>query len=330
MPKLIFFLPQTGIYLNEWEVLDIGLDPEFLLNSPFEAFLVDKTTILQTYIPRAKFSHKGTYGHSLIIGGSYGKMGAAFLASKACLKSGAGLVTSFIPKCGYTILQTSLPEAMVITDIDQECITEIDFEITLTAIAIGVGMGTATKTIKAFKAFLSKNKNTLILDADAINMLSEDRTLLKLLPPKTILTPHPGELKRLVGPWRDDFDKLQKIKILSKKYDLIIVSKEAHTIINYHENLYINNTGNPGMATAGSGDVLTGIITAMLSQGYEPLSAAIFGVYLHGSAGDIAVLKTGYQSLIASSIIDHIGEAFTDLFKQETPQQEQVQEATNN
>ncbi len=328
-PKLAFFLPKTGIYLNEWEPIDIGLDPEFLYNAPAEAHLIEKHTILQNYIPRAKFSHKGTYGHGLIIGGSYGKIGAVYLTSKACLSSGAGLVTSFVPKCGYTTIQTSLPEVMVLTDSDQECISEINFEIEPTVIAIGIGMGTHLKTVKTFKEFLSNNKTLLVLDADAINILSKDTSLLNLLPAKTIVTPHPGELERLIGPWKDDFEKLKKVKELSKKHDLIIVIKEAHTMISYQEHLYVNNTGNPGMATAGSGDVLTGIITGLLSQGYEPLTATIFGVYLHGKAGDIAVLKTGYQSLIASSIIDHIGDAFTDLFKQEIPQATEQQASTN-
>ena len=136
------------------------------------------------------------------------------------------------------------------------------------------------------------------------------------------MTPHPKELERLIGTWKDDFDKLKKAKVFSKKYDVIITIKGAHTITIYNNHGYVNSTGNPGMATAGSGDVLTGIITGLIAQGYEPLQAAIFGVYLHGMAGDLAIEHTGYQALTASKLIDNIGMAFVDLFKMPEPSQE--------
>ncbi len=323
-PKLVFFLPDTAKYTVQWEVLDIGLDQEFLFTTQTEVELIGKHEVLPLYKPRQKFSHKGQFGHSLIIGGSYGKIGAVTLASKAALSAGSGLVTNYTPKCGYIPLQSSFPEAMIITDSNEDVISSIEFDMEPTAIGFGIGAGTHTSTIDAFEAFLKENKVPLVIDADGLNMLSKKKALLKLLPENTVLTPHPKELERLIGSWKDDFDKLNKTKAFSKKYKCIVVIKGANTITVSINKLYINTTGNPGLATAGSGDVLTGIVTGLLSQGYNPLEASIFGVYLHGRSADIAVENFGYQSLIASHVIDYLGEAFIDLFKQ--PEQPPVEE----
>lgn len=322
-PKLIFFLPETAKFSIQWEVLDIGIDREFLFRTETEAQLIGKHEILPIYQPRQKYAHKGDYGHSLIIGGSYGKIGAVLLASRATLSIGAGLVTSFIPKCGYQVLQTALPEAMVVTDNHDNEITKIEFTLEPKVIGIGIGMGTSDSTIKAFKAFIKTNERPLVIDADAINILSKHKSLLKQLPSQSVLTPHPKELERLIGKWSDDFEKLEKTKAFSKLHDLIVVIKGANTITVYDDKLYINTTGNPGMATAGSGDVLTGVITGLISQGYAPFHATIFGVYLHGRAADIAIEDVGYQSLIATYIIEALGEAYIDLFKQ--PEQPEVE-----
>lgn len=315
-PKLVFFLPETAKHTTHWEVLDIGLDREFLHTTTTEADLIGKPEVLSMYMPRETFSHKGQHGHSLIIGGSYGKIGAVVLASKAALSAGAGLVTSYIPKCGYTVLQSAFPEAMVITDEDEQIISNITFDIKPTVVGFGVGVGTNEKTMRAFEAFLKANKTPLVIDADGINMLSHHPELIKLLPKDTVLTPHPKELERLIGKWKNDFDKLEKAKAFSKNNEVILVIKGANTITVYHDKLYVNTSGNPGMATAGSGDVLTGIITGLISQGYSPLIATVFGVYLHGKSADIAVEDYGYQSLIASHIIEYLGTAYLDLFKE--------------
>ncbi len=327
-PKLVFFLPETGMYLDQWEVLDIGLDPEYLMNTETDYELIGKHDVLPFYIPRQKFSHKGTYGHALIVGGSKGKIGAVTLASKACLNSGAGLVTAYIPQCGYVPLQTSLPEAMVLTG-GENMISKIEFDIVPSVIGIGVGLGTNADTVKALADFLGKNKTPLVIDADGLNILAKHKALLKKLPSQSILTPHPKELKRLVGKWKDDFDKLKKIRAFSKKHNCIVVVKGAHSITVYADKAYVNTSGNPGMATAGSGDALTGIITGLIAQGYEPLKATVFGVYLHGKAGDIAVEETGYQALTASKIIDSIGMAYIDLFKIPDPPQQVQEEETS-
>lgn len=332
-PKFVFFLPETAKYTIQWEVLDIGLDQEFLFTTDTEVELIGKNEVLPIYIPREKFSNKGQFGHSLIIGGSYGKIGAVTLASRAALSSGAGLVTAFVPKCGYIPLQSSFPEAMVITDTDEEKITSIKIKIEPTVVAFGIGAGTSTKTKSAFEAFLKTNKAPLVIDADGINILAKKKALLKLLPKQTILTPHPKELERLIGVWKNDFDKLDKVKVFTKKHDVIVVIKGANTVTVSQDKLYVNTTGNPGLSTAGSGDVLTGIITGLISQGYNQLVATIFGVYLHGKSADIAVEDFGYQSLIASHVIDYLGEAYIDLFKKPEPpveeQKEQNQQEEN-
>ncbi|WP_179352298.1 NAD(P)H-hydrate dehydratase [Winogradskyella vidalii] len=326
-PKLVFFLPETAKFTTQWEVLDIGIDRDYLMKTDTEAELITKLEVLPIYKPREKFSHKGNFGHVMILGGSYGKIGAVNLASRAALSSGAGLVTAYTPKCGYHSLQTAIPEVMVITDSDDTQITTINYDIEPTVIGLGVGLGTSDKTAKALDTFLKGNKVPLVIDADGLNLLSKNKTLLKYLPTKTIITPHPKELERLIGKWTDDFDKLKKVKGFSKKYNLIVLVKGANSITVYNDKLYINSTGNPGMATGGTGDVLTGMISGLVAQGYEPLAATIFGVYLHGKSADISVEDYGYQSLIASHIVETIGEAYIDLFKQ--PEQPKQAEATD-
>ena len=326
-PKLVFFLPETAKYTVQWEALDIGIDKNYLMQTETEVELISKLEVLPLYKPRDKFSHKGDFGHVMILGGSYGKIGSVNLASRAALSSGSGLVTAYIPKCGYHSLQGAIPEVMVISDENETTISNINFDIEPNVIGIGVGLGTAAETAKTLESFLKRNKTPLVIDADGLNLLSKKKTLLKLLPKKTILTPHPKELERLIGKWSDDFDKLKKVKAFSKKYDVIVLIKGAHSITVYEDKLYINTTGNPGMATAGSGDVLTGVISGLVGQGYESLAASIFGAYLHGKSADISIEDHGYQSLIASHIIETMGKAYIDLFNQQEELEENKQDA---
>ncbi len=319
-PKLAFLLAENYQYVPSFNILDIGLDFNFIESLKPLANTFGKFEIQQIYKPREKYDHKGSFGYSTIIGGSYGKIGAVSLATKSALKVGAGVMTAFVPKCGYTILQTSIPEAMVVTDASENLITNIQLKSTSMAIGIGPGLGTDKKTVEAFKNFLSNTKESqLVIDADALNILSENKEILDLLPENSILTPHNGELIRLIGDWKNDFHKIELVKKFSKKHKVIVVVKGANTLLITNDDVYINTTGNPGMATAGSGDVLTGMITGLLSQKYNPLEAAILGVYLHGSAGDIAASYLGFEAVIASDIIDNIGNAYQELFKKEMP-----------
>ncbi len=323
-PKLAFFLPQTGAYINMWDVIDIGLDPEHMAATPTDTELITKNEIMMMYRGRSKFSHKGMFGHSLIIGGSFGKMGAVSLAAKAAMRAGSGKVTAYVPQIGVPILQTALPEVMVETDnFNGKVFEEIDFQTQATAIAIGPGMGTDEKTVSAMQAFLKTQNNPIVIDADAINIIAKRPQMLKQLPAKSILTPHLGELQRLVGKWESDFDMLEKTAQLAKEHDVIIVIKGAHTITVYDFNLYINTTGNPGLATAGTGDVLTGVITGLIAQHYHPMQAAILGVYFHGLAADIAVNQYSIEGLAAGDVIEFLGRAVMDLFAkpEETKQQ---------
>ena len=273
---------------------------------------INREEFRKRYQPIDKLTHKGIQGHALIIGGSYGKMGSVVLTSKACLKTGCGLVTVIIPKCGYEILQTSIPEVMVETDDYFEHITTLIIENKFQAIGIGMGMGQDLDTQHAFHFFLKRNTIPLVIDADGLNILSQNIEWLELVPKNTILTPHPKELERLVGVWDSEEDKMFRVQQLSHKYNLIVVLKGSPTVIVQNEAFYENTTGNQALATAGSGDVLTGIITSLVAQSYMPLDAAILGVYLHGLTADIAAPKMSYQAFIASDIIENIGNAYLE------------------
>lgn len=274
---------------------------------------IDKNAVQKRYKTIDPHTHKGIQGHALIIAGSYGKIGAAVLSSKACLKTGCGLVTAFVPQCGYEIVQVANPEVMVLTDENDKFVSDISFDIKPKAIAIGPGLGQEAQTQAALHRFLEANKSPLVIDADALNILSANKEWVRFLLPKTILTPHPKELERLIGKWDSEDEKFQKTIAFCERYDLIVVMKGSPTHIADGEKMYRNSTGNAALATAGSGDVLTGIICSLLAQSYEPLDAAILGVYLHGLTSDIALPKTGYQSFIASDIIKYLGKAFLSL-----------------
>jgi len=320
-PKLAFLLPENSVFLTSWEVIDIGLDLSFIKSLSSKNQYITKQEVLPLYKPRKKWSHKGNYGHSLLIGGSFGKIGAITLASKGALKIGSGLVTAYLPKCGYEILQISIPEVMVEVD-DEKFVHHFNYKTNPTVIGIGPGLGVSEKTVIGFSNFIQQNKVPLVIDADGINILSQNKILLTKLLDKTILTPHPKELKRLIGVWEDDYDKLEKIKYFSKKHNVILVVKGAYTIVVDGVNLYFNSTGNPSLATGGSGDVLTGLITGLLAQGYHPKEAAILAVYLHGKSADIAIQYTGHETFTASQILDYLSDAILDLIAPETEEPE--------
>lgn len=274
---------------------------------------ITKTEILKRYKPVDNNAHKGAQGHAVIIGGSYGKMGSVCLASKASLMAGCGLVTGFIPKCGYTIMQTLLPEAMVITDLNENSISKIRIGFTPDAIGIGVGMGQDRQTKRALYHFLKNNTSSLVIDADALNILSLNREWLLQLPKKTILTPHLKELERMIGQWESEEEKFEKTQALSQTLEVVIVMKGAPTYIFDGDTIYKNTTGNQALATAGSGDVLTGIISGLLAQSYKPIDAALLGVHLHGLSADIALPETGHQTFVASTILEYLGKAYLSI-----------------
>lgn len=312
-PKLAFFIPENESYIKNWHLLNIGLDKSFINSLDVKYYMIDKSFIQSIYVKRNKFSHKGTFGHSLIIGGSFGKIGAVILASKAALKIGSGLVTAYIPKCGYQIVQTANPEVMVEVDSNDQ-LEFFNYKSTPTVIGIGVGMGTSEKTCIGFRKFLMKNKLPLVIDADGLNILAKNKELLNLVPKNTILTPHPKEFERLVGIWTNDYEKLEKLIEFSTRYKLVIILKGAHSAVAYQGKIHFNITGNPGLATGGSGDVLTGIITGLIAQNYSSLNAAILGVYLHGKSADLAIkYDQAMETYTASDGIHYLGNVFQML-----------------
>lgn len=310
-PKLAFLMPQNYSFVGEFEVLDIGLHQEFLQNVACKTIYVTKAIAQSIFHTRQKFAHKGTFGHALIIAGSKGKMGAAILAAKACLRSGAGLLSVQVPKSGLGIMQTALPEAMCLDNDEQDFISELSDITKFSAIGIGPGLGQEEQTQKVLKLLIQNSSNPLVIDADALNIIAENKTWLAFLPQNSILTPHPKEFERLVGKWATDEERLELLKTFAYKNKIIVVLKGAHTTVACpDEMLFFNSTGNPGMATGGSGDVLTGIVTGLLAQGYEPKDAAILGIYLHGIAGDIAKENLDENAMIASDILNYLPMAF--------------------
>jgi NAD(P)H-hydrate epimerase len=296
-------------------ILDIGLDKNYISNTPSQFRTIDSTDIAAIYKPRTPFMHKGNCGSVLVVGGSYGKMGAIALTSKAALRAGAGLVTSLIPGCGYTALQTAVPEVMCRTTGENE-LEQIDGWEDMDAIGIGPGMGTGEKAAGALAAFMDRCRKPVVLDADGLNIISRQPDLIAKLPKGSILTPHPKEFARLFGENTNSMVQVDHARIQAMRYNINIVLKGRHTaVITSNGDCWYNMTGNPGMATAGAGDVLTGIITGLYAQGYEPHEAAIMGVYLHGLAGDYAAISQSKEAMIAGDIIENLGKAFLTLTK---------------
>lgn len=302
-PKLTFFMPETGVFCGKIIITNIGLNESFVQNLASDIYYIDDA-VKYLLKKRERFSHKGTYGHALLIGGSYGKIGSILLSSKSALKTGSGLVSAYIPSCGNDIFQTSFPEAMTICDDENKEITSINIQKSFDAIGIGPGLGTSKKTTEAVISFLKNYDKPLVIDADAINILAESKSK---FPKKSILTPHPKEFERLVGKTSNSLIRMKMQIDYSKKNSCYIVLKDSFTHISTPEGLlFINPFGNAGMATAGSGDVLTGVLTGLLSQRYNEFEACILGTYLHSKAGDNCLNSTSEQFISASDIINKL------------------------
>ena len=313
-PKLAFMFPENATYVGEWEILPIGLSANAIRKTNSVFFLTGKGEVAPLLKKRNKFDHKGTFGHGLLIAGSFGKMGAAILGASAALRTGLGLITCHTPSCGVEILQNALPEAMVEPDRNEHHLSELGNPLSFSAVGIGPGLGTDPESQKAVHKLLTKCKRSLVIDADALNTISLNHEWFSLIPEGAILTPHPKEFERLAGKTENSYHRLIRQIQLSVEQKCVIVLKGANTSITTPEgNVFFNSTGNPGMATAGSGDVLTGVLLSLLAQGYTPENAAILGVYLHGLAGDLAAEEMCYESMIASDIIKNLPEAFKKL-----------------
>ena len=304
-PKLAFLFPENEEFVGEWEVLDIGISPEYSEQAETHFFQTEEKEVRSVVKPRKKFAHKGNFGHALLIAGSYGMGGASVLAAKSCLRSGVGLLTVHAPVCNHQLLQISVPEAMVLDDVHELFFAEAEDLDNFQAVGIGPGLGQDTATARAVIDQVGNCYLPMVIDADAINIFSSYRNHLTRIPKGSILTPHIKEFERLVGRCSNSFERLTKAKELAAYLECYIVLKGAWTtIITPEGNFHFNPTGNPGMATAGSGDVLTGILTSLLAQGYTAEEACKLGVFVHGKAGDLAAEKYGQISMTSSDIIE--------------------------
>jgi len=305
-------MPENAVQVGLVHILDIGLHPGYLSEVTGVAELLDRGIIRAIYKPRPPFAHKGNFGHALLVAGSFGKMGAAVLGSRACLRSGAGLLSCHVPGCGYAILQTAVPEAMAFVDTDDRIPTAFTGDPSVfSTVGVGPGIGTEGRTVEFLRDLLQRCSKPMVLDADALNILSSSEDLWKWVPANSILTPHPKEFERLFGPAADDYARVEQAREQAKERQCIIVLKGHYSFVAMPGGRgYFNSTGNAGMAKGGSGDVLTGILIALLSQGYSPGEAALLGVYLHGLAGDLAAAEWSQESMLASDLVEHLGAAF--------------------
>jgi NAD(P)H-hydrate epimerase len=313
-PFLSFFFEENADFIGHWRVLDIELHPHIIKETKADYLTIQREDIIDLLPERRTFSHKGTYGHGLLVCGCYGMMGAGLLAAEATLRGGAGLVTLHVPKFGYSIVQTGFPEAIVSIDQSDIIFTKHPELSAFQAVGIGPGIGCKENTGRGLKHLLEHVRVPIVIDADAINLISAHKEWLDLIPKSSVLTPHPKEFDRLAGESASSFERHLKQLEFSRKYNIYIILKGAYTGISTPEGVYFfNSSGNPGMATGGSGDVLTGLMTGLLAQGLNSRDAAISAVYIHGLAGDLALEGSSEESIIAGDIIKHLGPAFRKI-----------------
>ncbi|MDR0961308.1 MAG: NAD(P)H-hydrate dehydratase [Mediterranea sp.] len=311
LPKLAFLFAENQEFVGQWTLLDIGLSQAGIDALRTDYTLSDEEWVKSLVKPRPKFAHKGNFGHALLVAGSEGMAGASVLAARATLRSGVGLLTLHVPRCNHQIVQTTVPEAMAELDDSMHCLSQVPDADSYSAVGIGPGLGKAAETEAALLRMIETAHTPLVIDADALNILSEHKNHLFRLPKGSILTPHPIELERLTGRCSDSYQRLVKARTLAEKAGVHVVLKGAYTcIITPQGTCHFNPTGNPGMATGGSGDVLTGVILALSAQGYSAHDAAILGVYVHGLAGDMAAASNGETGMTAGDIADYLPKAW--------------------
>lgn len=313
--KLAFMFGDNQEYLGKIKILDIRLSQEYITKTDVPYSIIEENDVRKMLLPRNDFAHKGTMGNALIIAGSYGMSGAAVLSTRACLRSGAGKVTVHTPRKNYDIMQISVPEAVMQMDHEEtyfsESVDADDFD----ALGIGPGLGQQENTAIAMISQLRRTMCPIIADADALNILANHRAWMQQLPKNIIMTPHPKEFDRLSGaPANGDYERMQRAQEMAQRLSCYILLKGHFSALCMPSGKVVfNSTGNSGMATAGSGDVLTGIITGLLARGYSHENACILGMYLHGLAGDLAIKELGKESLVASDLIKYLPQAFIRL-----------------
>ena len=320
--KLGLLLPENYKYFGRVEIIDIGIEEPLELLEKAKIKLVDRLTFGNDWNNYYQYAHKGSYGHGFLIAGSSTMPGATILSATAAMRGGLGKLTVHSTKEVLSIMTSSLPEAIYDIDEDKNCVSKINWDSlpkNITAIAIGPGLGNSKKTESAIKDTLDTVTSPIILDADALNFLAKNKTRLAYLPKNSILTPHFKEFERLVGKVENDFERVKKAREFATRYSVILILKGYNTLISMPDGFqFFNTTGNPGMATAGSGDVLTGLLLSLLAQGFNPQFAALLGVYIHGAAGDAYTSEHSYKTLIASDIYKYFDKAFNNLLFSES------------
>lgn len=314
--RLSFFFAENAEYLGNYQVLNSGFSDAAIREVECHRYMVEAGEVRSNLRVRPLHCHKYDFGNLLLVAGSYGMYGAAILAARAALRSGVGLLSVHAPCSGNEILQTSVPEAKFDADSDDWVTTSVPLkqDKRYSTIALGPGLGTNEKTCDALEVLFKNYRYPCVLDADAINCIHLRPALLDYIPQGSILTPHAAEFDRIFGTHDSEYERLRRAIEVAKRYQIVIVLKAHHTItVNSQGSLYVNSTGNPGMATAGSGDVLTGIIASLLAQGYDSRTSAVLGVFIHGAAGDMAARAKGTYGMIASDIVDNIGLVLRNL-----------------
>jgi ADP-dependent NAD(P)H-hydrate dehydratase / NAD(P)H-hydrate epimerase len=306
-PKLTFMLPENLAALGTVHVLPIGLSEDHGAKPEAEMLEVEEQDARDLMPPRPPAGHKGTFGHALLMAGASGKMGAAVLAARACVRSGAGLVSAYVPAGHAEDALVAVPEAMFIKDPAASELSELPKLGSYSAVGVGPGIGTSEATARLLKMLIQQAPCPLVLDADALNILAENRTWLSFLPAGSILTPHPKEFDRLTDKSTSTYERLIKARDFSRRHGIVLVLKGARTAIcSPSGRVFFNSTGNAGMAKGGRGDALTGIITALRAQELDPMSAAILGVYAHGAAGDVAAAELGQDGMLPTDLIERL------------------------
>jgi NAD(P)H-hydrate epimerase len=315
-PRISFFIPDNAELIGEWKIIDIGLSEKAIATSPANFCLVEQRDVHRRLRHRKEFASKADFGSGILYAGSYGMMGAAILAARGALRAGVGKLTVNSPKCGYQIMQSSVPEALFRHNRGEINIIDIHPERDFSAIAVGPGIGTNELTVKAVEDFLASINQPVILDADALNCIAIKPSILNTIPVLSILTPHAGEFDRLFGPQPSAEARLRKAIEMAKYYNILIILKGRYTaIVRPDGKVYFNSSGCPAMATAGSGDVLTGVLLSMLAQGYPAELASLIAVYVHGLAGEMAAAEQGEYGVTAGDIASYIGKAISEIMK---------------
>ena len=304
LPKMSLLFSENAPFVGDFSILDIGLSKEGMKGLASYLFFTDEKDIKTLLRSRARHAHKGNFGRALLVAGSKGMAGASVLSARAAMRSGVGLLTVHVPTCNNVIVQSTVPEAMTSIDSHDTCFSDFVDTAKYSAVAVGPGLGQGKESESALLHLIENCRVPMVVDADALNILSHNHGYLYRLPAGSVLTPHPGEFARLFGDYENSYRRLQKALSYAKSSGVTVVVKGAYTVVVAPGgNLYFNSTGNPGMATGGSGDVLTGIVLSLLAQGYDAVDASRIGVYVHGLAGDCAADEKGETSLVAGDIV---------------------------